>query len=257
MNRINYTFLISFFVFSITAKAQEKPLLLNIEIEIEATEAINSIYNFDFKTADKEFRWLRYKYPNHPLPYFLLGFAEWWKMVPNADVKTYDKKMLAYMDTCIYFCEKLLDKDESNIDAIFFISAASGFQTRIYAERERWSKATFSGKRALKYINIGKEYTIMSPEFLFGQGLLNYYIEYIKEDYKFLRPLLFFFPDGDKELGLQQLETASNNAFYTRTESDYWRLFIYTTEIHDTKKAFPIAVSLHKSFPNNAYFSRY
>ena len=228
-----------------------------MDIQIEATEAVNSIYNFDFEAADKEFRWLRYEYPKHPLPYFLLGFAEWWKMMPNPDVKTWDKKMLNYMDTCIYYCEELLDKDDKNMDAIFFMAAASGFQARIYAEREKWSKATFAGNRAVKYINEGKDFLDMSPEFSFGQGLLNYYIEWIKENYKFLKPVLLFFPNGDTELGLKQLEYATNNAFYSRTEALFWLMFIHTNETNEYHKALTIASYLHQKYPNNAYFNRY
>ena len=91
MRRVHYLFLLLFLVKIAVVKGQQKPILLNMDVQIEATEAVNSIYNFDFIAADKEFRWLRYKYSKHPLPYFLLGFAEWWKLVPNPDVKIYDK----------------------------------------------------------------------------------------------------------------------------------------------------------------------
>ena len=82
------------------SQEKKKDLLLDMEIQVEATEAVNAMYNFEFEKAEKEFRWMKYRHPNHPLPYFLIGFAEWWKIVPNEDNDQYDKKLILYF---IYF----------------------------------------------------------------------------------------------------------------------------------------------------------
>src|SRR5689334_18482693 len=58
-------------------------LLLNPSVQIEATDAVNNMYNFKFEKAERDFRWTQFQYPEHPLPYFLLGLSEWWKIVPN------------------------------------------------------------------------------------------------------------------------------------------------------------------------------
>lgn len=235
-----------------------KYLLNNLRIQIEATTALNALYDFDFKTADKEFAWLRYKYPEHPMPYFLLGFSEWWKTVPYENTnREHDKRIVGYLDSCITKSKTLLKEDEKNLDAIFFMSASYGFLARIYSDQKSYRKATFAGRNALKYLEMSKEYLEMSPEFLFGDGLINYYTEWIKENYVMLRPILMFFPDGDKDLGRQQLEEASNSAFYVRTEAQYWLMYIYAREEYDYDKAFPIAEYLSNTFPNNAYFARY
>ena len=57
-------------------------------------------------------------------------------------------------------------------------------------------------------------------------ALYNYYAEWISENYAILRPVLMFFPDGNKELGIKQLKTVANNAFYTRTEAQYFLMRI-------------------------------
>ena len=58
-------------------------LLLTTEVQTEATVAINQMYNFHFPEAEREFNYLKIKYPHHPLPDFLLGLMQWWKIVPN------------------------------------------------------------------------------------------------------------------------------------------------------------------------------
>ena len=47
-----------------------KSILTNVDIQIEATAAINKMYNFEFKDAEKEFNWLVQEYGDHPLQYF-------------------------------------------------------------------------------------------------------------------------------------------------------------------------------------------
>jgi len=66
-----------------------------------------------------------------------------------------------------------------------------------------------------------------------------------------------FFPDGDKELGIKQLKSVSNNAFYTRTEAQYFLMRILSEEQNDPREAFRISEYLHQTFPDNPYFHRY
>lgn len=121
-------------------------VLKNPSVQIEATEAINLLYNFKFAEADTEFRWLKYRYPKHPMPHFLMGLSEWWKIVPNTDVETYDKAFLAAMDSTIDLAEEMYENEKNKVEPAFFLAAAYAFKGRLYAERESWTKAAFAGK---------------------------------------------------------------------------------------------------------------
>jgi hypothetical protein len=59
---------------------------------------------------------------------------------------------------------------------------------------------------------------------LFGQGLFNYYAVWIGEEYPWLRPVLFFFPKGNRERGIAQLRQVGQTAFYTGTEANFFSL---------------------------------
>lgn len=231
-------------------------LLSNPGVQIEATEAINKLYNFKFAEADAEFRWLRYRYPYHPMPYFLMGLAEWWKIVPNTEDTRYDDRCLALMDTCITLAEKLYDARENKIEPSFFLAAAYAFKGRIHSERKHWSRATFAGKNALKYMEKCEGKSDLSPELLFGDGLFNYFAQWIPDNYPLLKPILWLFPKGNKQLGIQQLEKVGNNAFYTRTEARYFLLQIYSYE-NQYAKAYDLAKYSWETYPDNPYFERY
>lgn len=234
----------------------EKPLLLNTSIQIEANEAVNNIYNFNFKAAQKKFKWLKQQYSWHPLPYFLLGLSYWWRIEPNTNIETYDEPFVAYMDSAIYFAEQIYEENEEDPESAFFLSAAYGFKGKLYAYRENWTKATFAGKNALDYLEICKGRDDFSPELQFGDALYNYYAEWIPEHYGILKPILMFFPDGDKQLGIEQMREVSNNAFYTRTEAKYFLMRMLYDE-RKYMKAREVASSLHQAFPNNPNFQRY
>jgi len=263
----NCTLLVFLFTFS-WSFAQEKTqmlphidsveyLLTNQTVQIECTSGVDNLYNFKFKSAESQFHWLRRFYPAHPLPYFLLGLSNWWKIAPNIDEEKYDEMFLSYMDSSIYFAEKLLDKNEENIEASFFLAGAYGFKGRLYSERKNWTKAAIAGKRALKYMEYSRQKDDLSPELLFGDGLYNYYSVWIPENYPMLKPILWLFDKGDKELGITQLKIVAREAFYTRIEAQYFLMRIYAIEEEKPIEALRIAEYLHSTYPDNPYFHRF
>jgi hypothetical protein len=231
-------------------------ILKNPSVQIESTEAINMLYNYKFAEADAEFRWLKYRYPKHPMPHFLMGLSEWWKIVPNTDNESYDKTFLAQMDSTITLAEKLYEVEKNKVESAFFLAAAYAFKGRLYAERESWTKAAFAGKKSLKYFEQCKGNGDLSPELLFGDGLYNYYAEWVPKEYPILRPVMALFPKGNKKLGEKQLEKVGNYAFYTRVEARYFLLQIYSME-NEYGKAYEMAKYMWQTFPNNPYFERY
>jgi tetratricopeptide (TPR) repeat protein len=238
-------------------KADSIPILLLDEIvQIEATEAINHMYNFQFSEADKQFRWLKQKYGWHPLPYFLLGLSQWWRIVPNIDETRYDARFFAYMDTSLVLAERLYDRG-SKIEGSFFIAATYGFIGRLESERKNWRKAALAGKRALDHLEEIRGNEDFSPELLFGDGLFNYFREWVPENYPLLKPMMVFFAKGDKELGLKQLTEVSRMAFYTRTEAQYFLMRILAGEENRVVEGLQISEYLAQTYPMNAYFQRY
>ncbi|HYG19744.1 MAG TPA: tetratricopeptide repeat protein [Ohtaekwangia sp.] len=235
-------------------------LISDLHVQMECTQALNDLYNFKFPEAEFQFKYLKAKYKWHPLPYFLMGLIEWWKIMPNTKDTSHDEKFMAYMDSTIAIGEKLYDDfPQYKVEASFFLAAAYGFKGRLYSDEERksWGKAASAGKRALNYMEKSKEQADLSPELLFGDALYNYFSVWVPENYPVLKPVLWFFPKGDKALGLKQLKEVSYNAFYTRTEAMVWLMRILNSYENDQAQAFQISEYLHESYPDNPYFHRY
>lgn len=235
-------------------------LISDINVQLECSQALNDLYNFEFTKAERQFRWFKQKYAWHPLPYFLLGLSNWWKIMPKTSDTRYDEVFLSYMDSTIAVAENLHKRHPPyKVEAAFFLAAAHGFKGRLYSDEERknWRKAAAAGKTALNYMEECKEKNDLSPELLFGDGLYNYFSVWVPENYPALKPIMWFFPKGDKALGLSQLKEVSYNAFYTRTEAMVWLMRILNGYENDQPRAFQIAEYLYQTYPNNAYFHRY
>lgn len=231
-------------------------LLLDRGLQYRITKSINSMYNFDFATAERDFAVIMYQYPEHPLPDFLMAISYWWRIEINVDNKRYDNIFIQYLDRANAKAEKMLDQNPKNKEAAFFLAAGHGFQGRLYSERKSWTKATFAGKNALKYMEMSRGEQEFNPELLLGDALFNYFSVWIPENYPLLKPVLALFPKGNKKLGLSQLEKVASNAFYTRVEAQYFLFRLYGSEENRPEDALRIVEYLHEKFPNNPYFHR-
>jgi hypothetical protein len=236
--------------------APSKYLLLDRGLQFRITKSINSMYNFDFPAAERDYAVLALQYPNHPLPEFLVALGYWWRIEVDVTNERYDATFLKYLDRSIAKAEAMYEEDETNKEAAFFLAAGYGFQGRLYSERKSWTKAAFAGKSALKYMNLSRGEEEFNPELLLGDALFNYFSVWIPENYPLLRPVMALFPKGNKALGLKQLEEVANNAFYTRVEAQYFLFRLYASEEKEPFKALQISDYLHGKFPNNPYFHR-
>lgn len=231
-------------------------LLLDKGLQFRITESINSMYNFDFPKAERDFAVIGYQYPEHPLPDFLMALGYWWRIEVDVSNERYDKVFLGYLERATDKAQRMFDEDETNKEAAFFLAAGYGFQGRLYSERKSWTKAAFAGRSALKYMDLSRGEAEFNPELLLGDALFNYFSVWIPDNYPLLRPVMALFPPGDKDLGLTQLEEVASNAFYTRIEAMYFLFRLYASQEKRPYDALRLTEYLHGQFPDNPYFHR-
>ncbi|MDW3194054.1 MAG: tetratricopeptide repeat protein [Cytophagales bacterium] len=233
-----------------------KSILTNPHIQFEATEAIDDMYNFNFERAKNGFNALKKQYGWHPLPYFLQGMNNWWQIIPHIPNETYDEAFYAEMDTALILSKRLYE-EVNEVEGAFFLAITHAFRGRLLSERGQYAKSAVAGRNTLKYLGEVRGKTDYSPEILFADALFNYYAVWIRENYPLLRPLMALFPKGDKGLGIAQLKEVANNAFYSRTEAQYYLMRLLALEENDMIGGVRMASYLHESYPNNAYFHRF
>jgi len=227
------------------------------DFDDRAQQGINAVYNLEFDRAEVEFSWLAKHYPAHPAGKFFLGMIEWWKILIAIDDESRDDLFVKKMDDVIALCDSLLEINPDDITALFFKGGALGFQGRLRANRSSWIKAANDGRLALPIVQKAFALDPENSDILLGMGIYNYYASTIPERYPLVKPLMVFFPSGDKRKGIHQLEIASEKARYAGLEAQYFLLQLQYNYERQFDKALVIATSLYRRFPKNVLFHRY
>ncbi len=215
------------------------------------------VYNLEFDKASEQFKKVQERYPMHPAGYFLDSMIEWWKIVLNSEDKSNDNIFYRKIDKVIEICNKTLDTNAYDINALFFKGGAIGYRARLRTMRDEWFQAIQDAKEALEILRRCQQLAPFNHDIMLGTGLYNYFSVKFPEDYPILKPLMLFLPNGDKRLGLFQLRAAARNARYAAIEAKVALLQIYYSFENDNYEALQIAQELTQKYPNNIYFQRY
>lgn len=222
-----------------------------------ASQGIKQIYDMQFPKAEETFRRLMADYPDHPAGRFFLAMIDWWKILVDPDVESYDDLFFQKLEDVIYQCDDLLKKNPQDVDALFFKGGAIGFRGRLRAFRESWIKAADDGREALPIVERASNLDSHNLDVQLGFGIYNYYASVIPNEFPLLKPLMIFFPKGDKQKGIEQLTNTAMNGKYAKYEARYFLMTLYFTYENDAYKAGEFAKLLSGDFPDNPVFERW
>lgn len=220
-------------------------------------EGIHQIYSLKFEQADSTFLKVRTDYPKHPAGKFFDAMILWWKILLDLDNESYDDEFYDKLDETIEFCDDLLDENENNVEAVFFKGGALGFKGRLQSIRHDWLDAAANGREALPLVHRAYAIDSTKVDVQLGFGIYNYYAAVIPEEYPIVKPLMIFFPDGDKEKGIEQLKTAAQKGKYAKYESQYFLMGLYYNFEMNYIQAEKWVKKLVDEFPDNPRFQRY
>jgi tetratricopeptide (TPR) repeat protein len=215
------------------------------------------IYNVEYDKAETCFKKVQEMYPGQPAGYFLDAMVYWWKITLHRETNKFDVPFEERIDKVINICDRILDTNESDLGALFFKAGAMGYRARYYAQKESWVKAASDGSSAYSIMKECQKLAPANHDIMLGTGIYNYFAVAIPEKFPMVKPLMTFFPRGDKQLGIYQLRAASRKARYAAVEARVVLLQIYNSFEKDADIAMSIAKELLETYPRNPYFQRY
>jgi len=221
------------------------------------TAGINQIYSIKFTEAEKTFQLLKKEYPKHPASRFFFAMIDWWKIILSEENEEQDDIFYDKIEETVDFCDEILDNDPNNVDALFFKGGAIGFRGRLSVMRESWFSAANDGREALPLVEHAFELDPNNVDVKLGFGIYNYLAAVIPEKYPVVKPVMIFFPEGNKELGLKQLKEAASSGKYSKYEARYILVTFFYYFENDMNSAVIYAKQLVDSFPNNPVFERW
>jgi tetratricopeptide (TPR) repeat protein len=215
------------------------------------------IYNVQFDSATICFNKVIKMYPNHPVGYFMDAMAEWWKIRLFRETEKYDDSFLKKIDKVLDVCDKRLDSNLVDITALFFQGGAYGYRGRFHAIRKNYLKVANDGRKGYEILTECWKLAPGNHDIQLGTGIYNYFVVAFPEEYPVFKPLITFFPKGDKTIGILQLKSAAKYARYAQVEAEDVLLQIFYQFEENYNEALPLAEELYNAYPNNPYFHRY
>ena len=209
------------------------------------------VYNANLDSALRYADSLEAYLPDHPAVPLMRATALLWSNIPTISDKVF-LIMERQLDSAVLLAKRRDPKLEDP-EMIFFAVSAYGLLAEYYADKNYTMKAVAQAGRAYRLLKKGFDLTEEYPEFLFTTGLYNYFRERYPEKHPIYKPLLWFFRSGDKKLGLQQLERATEIAFLTKVEAHVYLSYIYLRYEYKPERAQEYLSRLCLLYPNNYY----
>lgn len=244
--------IIFFGCFSASSFAQ---LLNDNESKQLIIKGLDKLYNYEFKEADTYFQGVKAKYPKHPVTPLLSALQVQWLNLPIEQNPKALNQYLALLEKCQLSAETLLQDPSKKAEAIFFLVASHGYIALVLNYKKEQVKAANEARKAYAYLKDGKQLTEKNPEFLFTSGLYNFYRIQYPETHPIVKPVMLFFDNGNKKLGINQLEQAVQKSVFSRIEAAFYLMGVCLKYESNYPKALLYSNWLHERYPNNLIYT--
>lgn len=220
----------------------------------QVLKGLNHLYNLQPALAEAEFAPVKAKYADHPVRYLLNALQIQWKNIPIDQHPAALNNYLEELNKCVEASHRYYEKPAYKMECTFFLLAGHGFLALAENYKGSFLSATQEARKALKYFKEGKKYKNSNAEFLFANGLYNYYRERYPETKPIVKPVMMFFDAGNKAQGLAELEKSFRNSVFSRTEAAMYLRDIYIKYEANFGKALYFSTEIYQDYPNNFIF---
>ncbi len=213
-------------------------------------QGINQLYNLDVDGALLTFEHVSAIAPGDPRGHFFEAMVAFWKFNLLGEEGEYDH-FLALADTVIDVCEGVLDRDENNASAQFFLGGMYGYRGMARQTQGSLIQAVLDGRKG--YIHLADAFRA-DPKMYdaqMGLGLFEYLIAKAPKSLSWLLSTIGY--PGSIEGGLSALRLAAEKGTYAKTEAKFLLAqFLFNEHRHE--EAIRAIDELTAEFPRNTLF---
>ena len=217
-------------------------------------DGIDKAYNYEFQAADSIFQQVERMCPRHPVNPFLRGFLIYWEKNPITPFEERSGEFLSEIAIALHLSQNMTEKDEEDIEGIFFDLAGHALILLYYADNgESMEVISLVGptyRRLKQGFELGDEF----PEFRFFTGVYNYYREVYPVIHPVYKPISLFFPPGDKEAGWNMLLWIKDHSVFLRAEALYFLSHIAMSMEDNPELSLSFSTEVLEIFPGNNFF---
>lgn len=213
------------------------------------TQGMELVYDMKYKEANAIFDEIIRREPKNGYGYFLKSVSYFWLFQDNTQDENIVEKYKEISFKAVDVAEEMLDKNENDIDAMFYLGGTYGNLGRYYAIDRSWLKAYWYGKKGKNYLKDVVEKDSKYYDAYLGLGIYHYYADVLPKVIKIFSFILGI--EGDKELGLKELQFTISKSKNTKTEAMIFLGTIYINHEKDYEKALPLFKELFDKYPDN------
>jgi hypothetical protein len=211
---------------------------------------IDSIYNMQFNYSQGVYREIGRLYPDHPIVIMFKGIMTYWENYPLLPAVSARNSFEEEMRRCIGLCEK---NNNQLYEPEYLLAnlSARGLLLTFYTDNDLKNEVFPLAKSTYHYIRQSFDFTSVYSDFFFFTGLYNYYREVYPRVHPVYKPLAFLFPNGNREKGLEEIQTAALSSILFKAESFSYLSYIYISYENDYQKALYFSKYLHDLYSEN------
>lgn len=238
------------------ARAQQPELIDDPEFRRVASRAVDSLYNLNLQASRDLLEPWRESHPRHPIWTLFEGLEVWWQILSDLEDTSRDPLFFNLMGRADHESTRLLRDDGHHADALLIKAISNGYIARQYANRDQWISSMNHARRAYSAFQYLLEIRPDMPDLKMGEGLKQYYSEYLPQAYPIVKTVSWFLPEGDRQLGLRLLAQAADSGIFARAEARYFIANINFRYEENYEVASLYMEQLVAAYPNNNYYRR-
>ncbi len=189
--------------------------------------------------------------PDRPEGFFL-NAALYYSIALFDRTEEVAEKFTYNSEKAIELTNTLLEEDPGNPYYYFYLGAVHGNLGLQSLKLGNYWSAYRNGSKGKSYLEKALEIDSEFADAKLGIGMFQYYLDILP---KYLKFILFFARfKGDREEGLENVHSATQEGSITRIEANYFLAHVYNKYEGRVNEAEKLFQSLYKAFPDNYYF---
>jgi hypothetical protein len=214
---------------------------------------VDFIYNLQFNNAHEVYTKIVRVYPQHPIVFLLRGIMTYWENYPML----YTSLSRASFEEDMFQCIRLSESNKNpDYEAEYLLAnlCARGMLLMFYDDNDLIMEVLPLTTSTYKHLKRAFDLTTICSDLLYFTGGYNYYREAYPRAYPVYKPFLMFFPSGNTELGIKELQKACANSFVLKAESYSLLSSIYLNFENKYPESLYYYRILHYQYPDNELF---
>lgn len=218
---------------AITLFAVAAPMHAGIDwalVHDKTTKAIDQLYDLEFSAAESTCHEVIKMAPGDPRGHFFKAMVYYYRMSYRGGASN-DSAYWAFswhVDRVKQVCERLLDVNDDDGKAKFYMGGAIGYKGLAQMQRGETLNAIWDGKKGYDLLEEAVEHDAQNYDAKMGLGLFRYLISQAPSELQSAISIAGL--KGDRMGGLRMLEEAAAKATYARQDARRWLFDLYQGE---------------------------